>query len=328
MLRDLSSEADDRGGTSDASAKLAAAAFYVFQLYEKAEEVVDTLKECAEDIGEPGVDYEFGLGLVSLACGRVESAEVLTASSSLVLRWDAPALEALLGSRSAGGTACSGLALDRGPGRSAAGAARGVSTAWAVWSCRCRRAGAACRWARGAATRIAGGGALTRLPARAGGCSDRTAGTCGAVFSLGRGGGALSPRTSRAGLGVARVVRRVELVRLRGPLAGNCVGGDPGPPGGGPRPVAGAGVGPGGAADVRGAILMASSSRSVALSRRVRGGLHAHAVRGPARRTDVPSLRTVAVTVTATATDRMTATEAVTIKLQPDVCGDVSCGSD
>ena len=134
---------DERGGTSDASAKLAAAAFYVFQLYEKAEEVVDTLKECAEDIGEPGVDYEFGLGLVSLACERVESAEVLTASSSLVLRWDAPALEALLGSR--------------------------------------RSAGLRVRASRWIADRdgLPLARLPTRLPARAGGCSGRTAVTCG-----------------------------------------------------------------------------------------------------------------------------------------------------
>ena len=58
----------------------------MFQLYDRAEQVVKTLKECAEDIGEPGVDAEFGLGLSSLACERVESAEVLTASSSLLLR--------------------------------------------------------------------------------------------------------------------------------------------------------------------------------------------------------------------------------------------------
>ena len=58
----IAEEPDEKGGTSSASAKLAAAAFYVFQLYDKAEEVVDTLKECAEDIGEPGVDYEFAWG--------------------------------------------------------------------------------------------------------------------------------------------------------------------------------------------------------------------------------------------------------------------------
>ena len=87
---------DENGGTSDASAKLAAAAFYVFQLYERAEEVVDTLKACAEDIGEPGVDYEFGLGVLSLACERVENAEVLTAGGSLRLMAKSPGLDRLL----------------------------------------------------------------------------------------------------------------------------------------------------------------------------------------------------------------------------------------
>ncbi len=189
---------DERGGTSDASAKLAAAAFYVFQLYEKAEEVVDTLKECAEDIGEPGVDYEFGLGLVSLACERVESAEVLTASSSLVLRWDAPALEALLGSRRSAGlrVRASRWIADRdGLPLARLGAEYGLGGLELSLS-----AGRG-RLPLGAGSRFA---VARAAPYAAAGAGWRLFGSDGrdlrAVFSLGCGGGALSPRTSRAGL--------------------------------------------------------------------------------------------------------------------------------
>ena len=186
------------GGTSDASAKLAAATFYVFQLYEKAEEVVDTLKECAEDIGEPGVDEEFGHGLVSLACERVENAEVLTASSSLVLRWDAPALQALLGPiRPAGLRARAsrwiadrdGLPLARlgadyrlGALDLSLSAGRGRTPL-----------GVGSRYAHARPAPYAAAGAGFRL-------WESDGRDVRAVFSLGRGGGSLSPWTSRAGL--------------------------------------------------------------------------------------------------------------------------------
>ena len=186
------------GGTSSASAKLAAAAFYVFQLYEKAEEVVDTLKECAVDIGEPGVDVEFGHGLVSLACERVESAEVLTASSSLVLRWDAPALEALLGSGPPAGlrVRASRWIADRGGLPLARlGAEYGLGGLELSLSAGRGRLplGAGSRYAYARAAPYAAAGAGWRLF----GSDGRD---LRAVFSLGRGGGALSPRTSRAGL--------------------------------------------------------------------------------------------------------------------------------
>ena len=104
-----------RGGTSDASAKLAAAAFYVFQLYERAEDVVETLKECAEDIGEPGVDVEFGLGLVSpgvRAGGERGSADGIVLACSALGRAGAGG-----GARFATflGCARSCLTMDRGP---------------------------------------------------------------------------------------------------------------------------------------------------------------------------------------------------------------------
>ena len=54
--------------TSPATAKLSAAVFHLFQLYERAEDVVQALKRCTRDIGEPGVDREFGNGLVDFRC--------------------------------------------------------------------------------------------------------------------------------------------------------------------------------------------------------------------------------------------------------------------
>ena len=54
--------------TSRSTAKLSAAVFHLFQLYERAEDVVQALKRCARDIGEPGIDREFGNGLVDFRC--------------------------------------------------------------------------------------------------------------------------------------------------------------------------------------------------------------------------------------------------------------------
>ena len=54
--------------TSASTAKLSTAVFHLFQLYEDAEEVVQALKRCARDVGEPGVDREFGNGIVDFRC--------------------------------------------------------------------------------------------------------------------------------------------------------------------------------------------------------------------------------------------------------------------
>ena len=56
--------------TSASTANLSAAVFHLFQTYEDAEDVVRTLKSCATDIGEPGVDREFGHGLVDFRCAE------------------------------------------------------------------------------------------------------------------------------------------------------------------------------------------------------------------------------------------------------------------
>ncbi len=188
----------ETGGTSDASAKLAAAAFYVFQLYEKAEEVVDTLKECAVDIGEQGVDVEFGHGLLNLACERIENAEVLTASSSLVLRWDAPALEGLLDGRPSSGVrvrASRWIADRDGLPLARLWARYGLGHLDLAMSAGRGRVplGVGSRYANARAAPYAAAGAGWRLFGSAGR-------NLSAVISAGRGGGALSPRTTRAGL--------------------------------------------------------------------------------------------------------------------------------
>ena len=58
------------GTTSVATARVSAAIFHLFQLYENAEEVVRALKSCAEDVGEPGIDREFGLGVIDFRCSE------------------------------------------------------------------------------------------------------------------------------------------------------------------------------------------------------------------------------------------------------------------
>ena len=56
------------GSTSIAAARLSSAVFHLFQLYEDANDVAHALKSCTEDVGEPGVDREFGQGLVDFRC--------------------------------------------------------------------------------------------------------------------------------------------------------------------------------------------------------------------------------------------------------------------
>ena len=56
--------------TSASAPALSAAVFHLFQTYEDAEDVVHALQSCATDIGEPGVDREFGQGLVDFRCAE------------------------------------------------------------------------------------------------------------------------------------------------------------------------------------------------------------------------------------------------------------------
>jgi len=84
------------GGTSHAAPILGAHAFYLSQLWDTAEEVFGVLRECAVDIGEPGVDREFGLGVPSAICGTVQNRERQVASSSLSVWGSSAVIPALL----------------------------------------------------------------------------------------------------------------------------------------------------------------------------------------------------------------------------------------
>lgn len=80
-------------GTSLAAPRLGAAAYYVFQLWDRAEDVVDVLAECAIDVGEPGVDNEFGRGLVNVDCPTVAAREVRAATASVQTAMRSPLLD-------------------------------------------------------------------------------------------------------------------------------------------------------------------------------------------------------------------------------------------
>ena len=82
--------------TSDASARLAAMSFYLAQLYPTAEEIVETLNVCAIDIGEPGIDREFGRGLANIVCGPVWEKELEAAMQIASMTAHSPALERML----------------------------------------------------------------------------------------------------------------------------------------------------------------------------------------------------------------------------------------
>ena len=187
----------DFAASSDATVIVATAAFYTAQLFDGAVKVVDTLKACAVDAGEEGVDDEFGLGVLNLACPEIENAEVRTASGSLRPAWSSPALDRLAF------PPVRGLSFDGGPafadrrgrplgrlgvsygfrrGALAVGAGRefsplGVSSSLS-------RAGA------GAYVAAAGSWRLSGDPDHG----------LHAAAAAGRGGGALSPRAMRAGL--------------------------------------------------------------------------------------------------------------------------------
>ena len=52
-------------GTSTASGRVAGFAFYLFQLWDTTEEVIAVMQKTATDIGDPGVDEDFGWGLIN-----------------------------------------------------------------------------------------------------------------------------------------------------------------------------------------------------------------------------------------------------------------------
>ena len=73
----------DFGGTSSASVRLGSLSFYLSQLWETPQEVIGVLNACAEDVGEPGIDEEFGRGVVSVVCDTVRNRERTVAASSV-----------------------------------------------------------------------------------------------------------------------------------------------------------------------------------------------------------------------------------------------------
>ena len=84
-------------GTSFAAPRLTAYAFYLSQLWDKAEEVTHALRDAARDIGEPGVDDEFGQGLIdkqALADSKlITEREKTVANGSLALDASSPATD-------------------------------------------------------------------------------------------------------------------------------------------------------------------------------------------------------------------------------------------
>ena len=75
-LGDLEPVAEtSRVGTSSASVRLASLAFYLSQLWETPQEIVHVLNVCAEDAGEPGIDEEYGRGVVAVVCDTVQQRE-------------------------------------------------------------------------------------------------------------------------------------------------------------------------------------------------------------------------------------------------------------
>ena len=80
-------------GTSLAAPRVGAAAFYLFQMWDRAEDVVGVLKRCAIDIGEPGVDREFGVGALNVDCPIVANREVDTVRVSLRTELRSPLLD-------------------------------------------------------------------------------------------------------------------------------------------------------------------------------------------------------------------------------------------
>ena len=81
--------------TSEAAATLSAISFYLAQFYPTPEEIVSVLRSCAIDVGPPGVDEEYGVGLVNLFCSEVLEKEMAVAVSSSQVSEESHTLTAL-----------------------------------------------------------------------------------------------------------------------------------------------------------------------------------------------------------------------------------------
>ena len=84
-------------GSSGASVRLGALTYYLFQLWDTPRAVINTLNSCAEDVGEPGIDEEFGRGVVSVICDRVQNRERAVVASSLRTFAASPVLNQMIG---------------------------------------------------------------------------------------------------------------------------------------------------------------------------------------------------------------------------------------
>ena len=80
--------------------------FYLAQLYPTAEEIIETLNVCAIDIGEPGIDREFGRGLASITCEPVIMREVEAMRQTLRTTVYSPALERIMKKEEKSDCAC------------------------------------------------------------------------------------------------------------------------------------------------------------------------------------------------------------------------------
>lgn len=89
--------ADGEGYTSSASVRLGALAFYLSQLWSTPQEVIGVLNVCAEDVGEPGIDEEFGRGVASVVCDTVRNREVGLVTRSTVVSNASPVLNQMTG---------------------------------------------------------------------------------------------------------------------------------------------------------------------------------------------------------------------------------------
>ena len=77
-------------GSSSATSALSALTFYLSQLWGTPQEVVGVLNVCAEDAGEPGIDEEYGRGIVSVVCDTVRDREVGMVTQSLQVSSTSP----------------------------------------------------------------------------------------------------------------------------------------------------------------------------------------------------------------------------------------------
>ena len=84
-------------GSSGASVNLGALVFYLFQLWDTPRQVVRVLNTCAEDVGEPGIDEEFGRGVVSVVCDTVRNRERGVVAGSVSMIGTSPVLARMTG---------------------------------------------------------------------------------------------------------------------------------------------------------------------------------------------------------------------------------------